>query len=395
MRIHPTTAAGLALLAAALLPVLAPAAGDEEGTPRYRLERVWANDELEHQPAAHDVCIRDGWAYIAGGGGSRSKVSKVRLADGEIAWSIPGGSYQPSHPVSNGRVVVFGRYYEIRYVAVDDETGAARWTLDDFPGAMAAACFADDLVVVASYHASFYGVCAVDWKTGKTRWKAPVGEKIWSTPVTYGDLVLVGCYDGNLYAFRRASGEVAWQVDCGGRIASDPVLAGGLAFVAVDEQRVTEPYDAATVRKRLLVVDVAEHGEIASFETEGRWNMKIVASGDLVLFFDDSTLHAYDVSRRKQVWKVDAPPGVYPYPLLDEGHVILAMRGRPLDCMPGPRPALRCPVVVYDRRTGTKLSAYEDGGIALDYCAHAGYAQVGDLVLTVSRPAAGWRLVRE
>src|SRR5688572_29582524 len=82
-------------------PPRAPAPAPVTATPR-RFEPVWKQEALEHQHEARDVFVRDGWVYVAGGG-ALGKVSKVRVADGSVAWSVPAESYQPSYPVSNGR----------------------------------------------------------------------------------------------------------------------------------------------------------------------------------------------------------------------------------------------------------------------------------------------------
>ena len=229
--------------------------GGREGarSQPYHFEPLWENKDLRHEPEATGVFARGGWLYLGGGGGSKARISKIRVADGKVAWSVKGGSYQPSYPVSDGRVVILGNYYEGRYRALDDGTGAERWKAAGANGAMSSACFAGEVAFVGSYHRSFYGL---DVETGKIRWKAATGEKIWSTPVAYGNLVLVGCYDGRLYAIEQATGKIVWRLDCGGRIKSNPVVAGDLAFLGVDDQTVAQKYDGAKVQKRLLVVDL-------------------------------------------------------------------------------------------------------------------------------------------
>src|SRR4051812_5336678 len=74
------------------------------------LVRAWHARDVRHQPEAGGLFGRDGFVY-PGGGGPDGRVAKVDAATGAVAWSFDTHQgYQPSHPVSNGRVVVFGTY---------------------------------------------------------------------------------------------------------------------------------------------------------------------------------------------------------------------------------------------------------------------------------------------
>jgi len=380
--------------------------GQQRGDPRgdaakepqlYRLERVWENDEVRHQSEAHGAFAKDGWLYT-GGGGPNARIAKVNIADGKVAWSVEGSQYQPSFPVSNGRIVCVG-FVRIgkygAYVGLDEETGERRWKVDDVGSSpKGSACFAGDLVFVGSYRSSRYGLYAIDWAKGEVRWKTPLPRKVWSTPVTYEDLVLVGCYDGFLYAMEQATGKIAWRLDCGGRIASNPIISGGLAFLSVDDQRAGEPYDGQTVRKNLVVIDLSAAKVLTRFRTKGfRWQHKIVADEGQVLFFDDHALFVFDVSRKTLAYEIKPPPGLFPYPILTSKHVVLAMRNLGLHGERPPNPRDPCPMAVYDRRTGAKLAAFEDGGIAVWSNVRALYVQVGDLIVSLSRPMSAYRLV--
>jgi outer membrane protein assembly factor BamB len=218
MRILSTVSTLVILLSTATFAdVAAPATRAAARPPS--LEAAWKSD-LTHQFEAGDCFARDGHLDI-GTSGAQTRIVKVRLADGSAVWSheVENGSYQPSYPVSNGDVVVFGTYYQPhRIVGLDDRTGKPLWSVPTGSQNMSAACYAGDRAFIGSYDRHLY---AIDTSKGRLLWKAPLGKEIWSRPAAVGDLVLVGCYDGFLYALKQADGEVAWKVACGGRINGD------------------------------------------------------------------------------------------------------------------------------------------------------------------------------
>src|SRR5690606_17908289 len=132
-------------------------------------------------------------------------------------WSHETGqSYQPSYPVSNGKVVVYGSYYgapsKTRIVGLNDKTGDETWSVPTAQQNMSAACFA-------------------------------------------GDLVFVGSYDQHLYAIERKHGTFAWKLDCGGMVRSNPLVVNDLAFVIREDQRFGNSHDSGKTNKTLLVID--------------------------------------------------------------------------------------------------------------------------------------------
>lgn len=65
---------------------------------------------------------------------------------------------------------------------------------------------------------------------GALQWTFHTTGKIFSSPVLYGDLVLVGSEDDTLYALDAATGKPRWTFKTGGAIDGTPALAGGTAF---------------------------------------------------------------------------------------------------------------------------------------------------------------------
>jgi outer membrane protein assembly factor BamB len=191
------------------------------------LKEQWSLPAVRHQPEAGGLYCDGEYAYT-GSGGPAGVIAKVRLKDGAVLWSQKTETYQPSYPVSNGKVVVFGTFYKPRIVALDDRTGKPIWEVTTGQQNMSAARFSGDLVFIASYDHFVY---AIEWATGKVRWKTDLGFTIRSRPWVEGNQLLIGCYDGYLYFLDKSTGAVLRKVDCGGIVESSPFATNGLVFV--------------------------------------------------------------------------------------------------------------------------------------------------------------------
>lgn len=340
----------------------------------------WQIKTLQHQNEANDVFMKNGFLYV-GGGAPNGKVSKVKISDGSVVWSFETNqSYQPSYPVSNGRVVVFGKYYENSVVGLDDKTGKLLWTIPTGDQNMSAACFAGDLAFIGSYDKYLY---AIDWTKGKPRWKTLLGNRIWSTPCPYEKLVLIGCYDGFLYAIEQRTGKISWKINCGGKIGANPVVVHNLAFIGVDDQEYGEKYDSSKEQKLFLVIDLKKKMIVSRFPTTTEWSSKIVVSDDNVYFFDARSLYAYDFAHAKLSWKVEVDKGLLAYPLITKSTIIMAMNYL------GHHGEHQSRILSFDRSTGRKLSTSESGGIGIR---QPHYVQYGNLVVTTDWMLSGHKI---
>lgn len=141
------------------------------GPGTVALKQVWTRTDLKHQFEAQGI-FADGHVYIGQGGPSpEARIAKVEMATGKVVWSYPtGNSYQPSYPVSNGKVVIFGTYYKKFIVGLDDATGKERWKAPTGSQNMSAAAFSGELAFIGSYDKHLH---AIEWATGKEKWKTP------------------------------------------------------------------------------------------------------------------------------------------------------------------------------------------------------------------------------
>jgi outer membrane protein assembly factor BamB len=78
----------------------------------------------------------------------------------------------------------------------------------------------------------------VDLASGKDRWVTTLGRAVRSSPGIAGDLVYVGCDDGNLYAVGLPDGAIRWKQATDGPIVSSPYIGDAVVYVGSDDGRV-------------------------------------------------------------------------------------------------------------------------------------------------------------
>jgi len=60
----------------------------------------------------------------------------------------------------------------------------------------------------------------------------------WGKAVAYGDTIIVGSLDGQVYAIDAESGDSKWEYETGGSVRGDPALIGDLVIFGSDDGRV-------------------------------------------------------------------------------------------------------------------------------------------------------------
>ena len=93
----------------------------------------------------------------------------------------------------------------------------------------------DDIVLVGADNGKVYAFEQESdeqqrW-TALQRWSFQTGNKVWSSPITNGDVVYATSLDKNLYALSLEDGRKLWQFPTGGAIASTPVYDENTVYV--------------------------------------------------------------------------------------------------------------------------------------------------------------------
>lgn len=376
-RISPVPTGKWVAAACFLAALASTAPANEPSVPQ--LVEIWHAD-FGHQFEADGICVRDGFAYV-GTGGQDARIAKLDIASGEVKWAYETRqTYQPSFPVSNGNVVVFGQYGDGKIIGLDDATGAKRWEVPALH-AMSAARFDRDVAYIASTNDCVY---AIEWATGNIRWKSRLGGGFWSKPCVVDNRVFVACYDRYVYGLDPATGKMEVAIECAGRIRYDPFVSHGLIFLAADHQWFTDRFDTDKQFKEMTIIDARAGKIVDRLTTDNRFGPRIVERQGVVYFYDFDKLYAYDPARRKRLWTAKAPPEMRPFPLFEGSQIVLAMNEL------GREGQHETVVVTLDPRTG-EVARSTAGGIGMHHFGH--YAQVGDLVLITDYRLACYRIV--
>lgn len=203
----------------------------------------------------------------------------------KFVWQRPG-IHLDSSPVATGELVIAGSVLgdiqkEFALLAVNAVTGEQAWKLPSpypVPGAPA---FADGNVYVTLGRGKMDhedenpagAVWSVDATKGERLWEFPLPSGALNSPAIWGELVLVTCRDGNLYAIERQSGNLRWKLDLAEPLVTAPAVTGSQAIVV-------------TTGGTIAAVDLTRGAEVWRIddlrtEDEDAYSSPVIAAGKL------------------------------------------------------------------------------------------------------------------
>lgn len=215
----------------------------------------------------------DGALYV---GSRNGAVYALDAATGDVLWSFQTGGEISSSPALMDGTLVIGSGDRSVY-ALDAKTGALKWTkptdgpvdsspaisggdvfVGSFDGGLYAFKLADgtqnwrcqlggwvhsspavaeDTVFVGTVNFPRDQIASFNWvdrKTGKRLGSFDMPDAVYSSPTIWGDLVLIGCRDYNLYAFDRKMRQTqpAWAFHTLSYLHASPVVVGDTMLLA-------------------------------------------------------------------------------------------------------------------------------------------------------------------
>ena len=166
-------------------------------------------------------------------------------------------------------------------------------------------------------------VLAVNKETGDTQWRRelPTGEDadraIYGRPAVADNVILVGGYDGRLYAYDHA-GDLEWQEPLTGRIIGGPTVHQGIALVGTGEVSSSSGADGT-----LYAIDIEAADPVWQYRAGGPiWSTPVVADGVAYIGSLDHKVHAVNVEDGSPKWAYSTGGAVVSGIALHEGLVI-------------------------------------------------------------------------
>jgi outer membrane protein assembly factor BamB len=147
-------------------------------------------------------------------------------------WTFRGHALLEFPPVlAYGRLFIVNNRGEV--FAIDEQHGKVRWAYRSGRCSAASPAVGNHLVFVAllnkppcnASHGADGKVIAFDAETGKIRWQRTIGPSE-SSPLYAGNVVVVGDWSHNVYAFTAATGNLRWHYHAGGLIKGAISLSG-------------------------------------------------------------------------------------------------------------------------------------------------------------------------
>lgn len=181
--------------------------------------------------------VRDGTVYF---GSDDHFLYAVDIASHNMKWKLEAGDIVRSRPAVEDGMVYFTADDNQLY-AVDARSGNSVWKFDmgdplvarlPVPKAwdymQSSPALAGGVVYVGSANSDFF---AVDAKTGKEKWRVPVGNYVRSSPAVVDGVVYFGDMLGVIYALDARTGQAKWTFNTNGAIIPSPTVVDGVVYI--------------------------------------------------------------------------------------------------------------------------------------------------------------------
>jgi outer membrane protein assembly factor BamB len=205
------------------------------GKPRWIATWPSSTDTLYAPPA-----VDSGMVFVAAGGPDGGAYA-LDAATGKTVWKTSHLLGFDARPVVANGVVYFASQSADTLVALDEKTGATRWSAGS-SGIVSAPVAGSGLVYVAGADAIIRAFNAND---GKPAWTFQTGGSIATQVFATGAAMTLdsgtlyaGSQGGMVYALDAATGKPRWSVNAGSPVDSAPAVADGAVFVATESGKV-------------------------------------------------------------------------------------------------------------------------------------------------------------
>jgi outer membrane protein assembly factor BamB len=217
-------------------------------------------------------------------------------------WTFRGRALLEFPPViAYGRIYIVNNRGEV--FALDERTGKVRWRYHSRRCSAASPAVGRHLVFVAllnrppcnASRGEDGRVIAFDAETGKIRWSRGTGPTE-TSPLFAGNVVVVGDWSHNVYAFTTSSGNLRWHYKSGGQIKGAMTLAGGRVYFGSYDTHVYA-LDVRTGKRVWRASSQPRVGRTGTFYAN-----PAVAYGRVYLGATDGKMYSYGARSGKLRW---------------------------------------------------------------------------------------------
>lgn len=158
---------------------------------------------------------------------------------------------------------------------------------------------------------------------GRRLWSAKLPGKIFSTPAFADGIVMVGCADNGLYAFKASNGRLLWKIECGKSVLASPAVHKGRVYFGASDGI----FRAADIRSGKLCWTF---GGVGAFVEDKAF----VDDRQVVFGAWDKTLYSLSTESGELMWKwqVKRNSDMYSpascWPLKSAGRIFVAVPDR-------------------------------------------------------------------
>jgi len=225
--------------------------------------------------------IIDGIVYF---GACDKNLYAVSLEDGKELWRFPtNGQIYNSDCVLHEGVLFFGSLDGCIY-AVSTE-GKLAWKFKTQGGIFCTPQIKGDVIYFSSVDKNFYAISL----GGKFLWKFALDSKSLNVSID-GDLALVPCMGGNLYAISIPKRNLVWRFSGKGLMFPPPAIKDGVAYQGCNDNNI-------------YAIDTRTGREIWRFTGGNAFDTGSLIHGNLILQgCRDNNFYAIDRRTGKKVW---------------------------------------------------------------------------------------------
>jgi outer membrane protein assembly factor BamB len=164
----------------------------------------------------------------------------LKVKSGKMKWKFKtsGSEYFPKGELLFEPLVYKNTVYvgsrDATFYAVNAADGKLRWKVSDQKGAWYTTAVAVDDTVFAASSDGHY-VQALDYSTGKEKWKFLAEGLIFSTPLIHEGVLYVGSHDGYVYAVDAGTGKLEWRYQVGDDVLGSAIIDKGMLIIGCDD----------------------------------------------------------------------------------------------------------------------------------------------------------------